>query len=292
MIMLYRGNPMDEPLPFINQKSLRNKSCQSKSYQLDKNERKQFFLFSYSMVSNPSASFFFIWFRYFRQSKLTSFQRQLNLYGFQRLTRGADAGAYYCELFLRGMPFLCKKMTRTKVKGTRYKAASSPDQEPNFYTMRPVSPHYSPRRGGDVTPSPPPCLSPMNTPSHDEPLDPPAHGEESRPTSADPPPVAEHPPSVQPVVSCDFDIVPDDSFEPIPWEPQQPQELVGSNDDTIMLDDECFLPLDDGDGDDDDLLQGNDFCWAWDGASVELEIQAALESDEKLEEMIERLLDD
>jgi hypothetical protein len=72
---------------------------------------------------------------YFRQTKLTSFQRQLNLYGFARLTRGNDSGAYYHELFLRGKTFLCKTMVRTKVKGTKFKAASSPDEEPDFYSM-------------------------------------------------------------------------------------------------------------------------------------------------------------
>jgi len=76
--------------------------------------------------------------KYFRQTKLTSFQRQLNLYGFSRLTMGKDNGGYYHELFLRGKVFLAKTMCRTKVKGTKFKAASSPDQEPNFYAMDPV----------------------------------------------------------------------------------------------------------------------------------------------------------
>jgi hypothetical protein len=75
---------------------------------------------------------------YFKQTKLSSFQRQLNLYGFSRITTGKDKGAYYHELFLRGHPVLCRKMMRTRIKGTGVRTASSPDTEPNFYLMPPV----------------------------------------------------------------------------------------------------------------------------------------------------------
>jgi len=74
---------------------------------------------------------------FFRQTKMTSFQRQLNLYGFARLTTGPDRGGYYHELFIRGRLDLCKRMTRTRVKGNGSKAASSPSTEPNFYAMEP-----------------------------------------------------------------------------------------------------------------------------------------------------------
>jgi hypothetical protein len=74
--------------------------------------------------------------RFFHQTKLTSFQRQLNLYGFVRLTTGRDRGAYYHELFLRGRPDLCRNMIRTRVKGNGMKAASNPQNEPDFYAMK------------------------------------------------------------------------------------------------------------------------------------------------------------
>jgi len=76
---------------------------------------------------------------FFRQTKLTSFQRQLNLYGFSRITQGIDIGAYYHELFLRGKTFLCQGMIRTKIKGTGHKPANSPETEPNFYAMQKIS---------------------------------------------------------------------------------------------------------------------------------------------------------
>ena len=75
--------------------------------------------------------------KYFKQTKWTSFQRQLNLYGFNRLTKGADAGAYYHELFLRGDRYLglCQSIVRVKVKGTGIKGANNPADEPDFYSM-------------------------------------------------------------------------------------------------------------------------------------------------------------
>jgi HSF-type DNA-binding len=75
--------------------------------------------------------------KYFTLSKIASFQRQLNLYGFGRLTKGPDRGCYYHEYFLRGRvhEHLLEKMQRTKVKGTFVRARSNPDREPDFWSM-------------------------------------------------------------------------------------------------------------------------------------------------------------
>lgn len=100
--------------------------------------------------------------KYFRQTKLTSFQRQLNLYGFRRITQGPDAGAYYHEMFLRGRPQLCLRMIRQKVKGTGHKQPADAQTEPNFYALPPTAGGG----GGSTTSSPaaPPPLAPSSPP--------------------------------------------------------------------------------------------------------------------------------
>lgn len=71
--------------------------------------------------------------KYFKLSKMASFQRQLNLYGFQRLTQGRDKNGYYHEYFLRGKPALARHIQRNKVKGTGVRARSNPSTEPQLW---------------------------------------------------------------------------------------------------------------------------------------------------------------
>jgi hypothetical protein len=56
--------------------------------------------------------------RYFKQTKYKSFQRQLNIWGFQRIIQGSDKGGYTHLNFLRGKPSLCRHMRRQKIKGS------------------------------------------------------------------------------------------------------------------------------------------------------------------------------
>ena len=99
------------------------------------------------MVHSPSRFVSEIMPMFFRQTRFASFQRQLSLYGFLRLTRkGIDHGAYYHELFIRGRSDLCQLMQRTRVKGSWVRQSSSPDTEPDFAAMPPVP------RGSHSTP--------------------------------------------------------------------------------------------------------------------------------------------
>jgi len=80
----------------------------------------------------------------FEMTLLTSFIRQLNIWGFKRITQGRDAGAYYHELFLRGRPHLIKFMHRQERKGTGARLLCNPKEEPKFYDMvalEPVTSH-------------------------------------------------------------------------------------------------------------------------------------------------------
>jgi HSF-type DNA-binding len=66
---------------------------------------------------------------YFEHSKFSSFVRQANGWGFRRITQGRDRNSYYHELFLRGLPYLCKQMKRP---GVAEKASADAEHEPDF----------------------------------------------------------------------------------------------------------------------------------------------------------------
>jgi len=76
---------------------------------------------------------------YFRHCRYSSFMRQVNGWGFRRVTNGSDYNAYYHEMFLRGMPHLCYKMRRltTKDGGARGRHPKEEDDEPSpdFYRL-------------------------------------------------------------------------------------------------------------------------------------------------------------
>jgi hypothetical protein len=54
--------------------------------------------------------------KYFRQSLMSSFVRQLNFYGFDRLSHGPDLGAFAHPYFVRGRPELLDRIERQNVK--------------------------------------------------------------------------------------------------------------------------------------------------------------------------------
>lgn len=74
--------------------------------------------------------------RFFKQNKLTSFQRQLNLYDFSRIASGMDRGGYYHSCFVRGSPHLCKYIMRNPVKRDNKKITSLKNDPSSYVEHR------------------------------------------------------------------------------------------------------------------------------------------------------------
>lgn len=124
--------------------------------------RKQFPMKLMTMLSDPLANSIITWCshgrsfkvthlaqfechilpRYFKTNHMRSFRKQLSLWGFKRITKGADAGSYYHESFLRSMPHLLSHLKYQKIKGIGKASRPNPDAEPNFYRL-PALPHTS-----------------------------------------------------------------------------------------------------------------------------------------------------
>jgi hypothetical protein len=66
--------------------------------------------------------------KYFRQSRLSSFKRQLNLYGFELINTGPARGGYYHEMFVKDRAEMCRRMRRVAVK-LHHRQSDSVEQE-------------------------------------------------------------------------------------------------------------------------------------------------------------------
>jgi hypothetical protein len=77
--------------------------------------------------------------RFFKQqTKYKSFQRQLHMYGFQRIRKGMDTGAYFHTMFIRNkksaiLHMTCCKKTKGK-KSSSNMVQHHASGEPNFYS--------------------------------------------------------------------------------------------------------------------------------------------------------------
>lgn len=93
--------------------------------------------FTINASSNPKEFQEKVMKRFFHNSKVASFFRQINIYDFKRMKKGPDAGCYYHEMFVRGRPDLANAIPRNCVKGdaSDRRRSSNDESEPNFYAM-------------------------------------------------------------------------------------------------------------------------------------------------------------
>lgn len=76
---------------------------------------------------------------FFRQTKISSFYRQLHLWGFRRFSKGRDCGSWYNENFLRGQPGQLKNMLRIKIKKNVGAKHARARPEPDLYALPPLT---------------------------------------------------------------------------------------------------------------------------------------------------------
>jgi HSF-type DNA-binding len=88
------------------------------------------------------------------QNEFGSFQRQLNLYGFLRMTaQGPDQHAYYHEYFLRNRPHLCVLITRSRIAAHSKRRSYDSTSEPDFHKMPRLNGATRPRHVPSIHPS-------------------------------------------------------------------------------------------------------------------------------------------
>uniref|UniRef100_A0A7S2V6P5 HSF-type DNA-binding domain-containing protein n=1 Tax=Fibrocapsa japonica TaxID=94617 RepID=A0A7S2V6P5_9STRA len=81
--------------------------------------------------------------RYFRHGKYSSFQRQLNLYGFRRVFKGPDSGAYYHPHFIRDQPSLVAHIKRSGRNSNNNSSSSSSNNNHKHSTNNSIRVHAS-----------------------------------------------------------------------------------------------------------------------------------------------------
>ena len=84
---------------------------------------------------------------FFSTSKMSSFQRQLNLYGFQRIDDGPEKGGFVHQFFQKGRRSMCNRIKRQRgrTQRTAHSALILPNVQPTA-----VGRGGPPRMGGNV----------------------------------------------------------------------------------------------------------------------------------------------
>eukprot|EP00980_Cylindrotheca_fusiformis_P022199 scaffold9079_cov120-Cylindrotheca_fusiformis.AAC.14 len=88
---------------------------------------------------------------YFSSAKYKTFQRSLNLWGFESVSKGQDKGACFHKFFVRGHPSLCDNMRRVKIKGQQLHA--SPTKPKDAAPVASAAPSPSAGRGPSEKPA-------------------------------------------------------------------------------------------------------------------------------------------